>query len=152
MRSPGTALDVSADAEREADPEVTARLAQPDPADDGGVDIPVDEGQADRGCEHRDQQRQPALVEALGRAARRRERAGDDQGLHLHQERPVALQRRYDDGAGDAHHPVGEEQATGVGHPGEAGLSHLEQTEDLRRCSTAPVGGEKGARLLGQYR
>ena len=41
----------------------------------------------------------------------------------------MALQRRDDDGAGDAHHPVGEEQAAGVGHPGQTGLGHLEQAE-----------------------
>ena len=55
--------------------------------------------------------------------------AVDDQGLHLDEQRTVAVERRHDDRAGTPPRRSARNSAARVGHADEAALGHLEQPE-----------------------
>ena len=99
----GRATPVSAETTARAIAEIGAGLDQAHPTDGQGVDVaPWRRARRTRLLQHRQQQGQAAAVDALGRPAG--DGTGDSahEGLHLDQDRPVALRGGHHDRAGHA--------------------------------------------------
>ena len=105
--------------------QIHRRLGDADAADGGHEDLGRSDHHLGAAAQHRQQQRDPRGVDAH-RARPRPHRTGTEQGLHLHQQRPPALQHRDDDAARDAGHAVPQEHRAGVRHGPQAVVTHLE--------------------------
>ena len=132
----------------QAHAEIAARLGEAHAAHRGHVHVHAPDGQPGPLLQHRGEQRQAAVVEALGRAPRQGQRAGGDEGLDLHQQWPLALDDRHDRRARHAEATVGQEQAARVGDADEPGFGHLEQAELVRRPEAMLHGPQQPERVV----
>ena len=119
--------------EREGERQVEARLGDRQPAGEVRVDVVAAEAGPGAAAQHRDQQRQPVGIHARRRAARRRRGGRGDEGLHLHEQRPGALEDRRDDRARRGPVVIGQERPARVGDLEQAALAHLEHADLLGR-------------------
>ena len=123
-------------ARAERDGQVHRRLGQPDPADGRRVDVLLADRHPGPALQHRQDHADPGRVQARRHPARRLRRGLADQGLHLGQERPPALQRDGHAGPRDRVAQPGQEQPARIGQLGQAVLAELEAADLVGRART----------------
>ena len=106
--------------------EVGTGLGDPDPADHRHIGLAAENPEVAPTFEHRQQERDPVGVDALGGAAGTRGARFDDQRLELHEQRPMPVEDGHDGRPGGALVAIGEEEPTRIGHGDEALRGHLD--------------------------
>ena len=107
--------------DRGEDAEVGRRLVDRHPAGDVHEHIVADQVEAGALFEHREQQRQPLLIDAARHAPRVAVAAGADERLHFDEDRPRSLDRAQHRRARRVRRPLGEEQLRRIRHRPQAG-------------------------------
>ena len=134
--------------QRQGQREVRGRLDHIDPARHHRVHVGPVEDHVGPVLEHREDEGEPAAVEALRGAPGRGDPRARDQCLHLDQERATPVEHRRDGRAGNTGAPVGEEQRGRVDHAVEPGVGHREQPQLGRRAEPVLGGAQESQRVV----